>query len=53
MLARTRKRLAENWTTYPLFGTDSFRRHIEAAYRTMWERSQQGKAASSFAVSAA
>jgi protein O-GlcNAc transferase len=50
MLADIRARLAKNRTTRPLFDTDRFRRHIEAAYITMWERAQRGDSPSSFAV---
>jgi len=41
---------ARNGTTYPLFDTDRFRRHIEAAYVTMWERYQRGEPPESFEV---
>jgi protein O-GlcNAc transferase len=36
-------RLAQNRTSFPLFDTDRFRHHIEAAYTTMWERWQGGE----------
>ena len=36
--------------TCPLFDTERFTRHIEAAYTTMWERSQRGEPPQSFAV---
>jgi len=52
MLSELRGRLANNKTTYPLFDTDRFRRHIEAAYTTMWERYQRGEPPESFAVPA-
>ena len=52
MLALSRQRLAHNRDTYPLFDTDRFRRNLEAAYVTMWERTQRGEPAASFAVSA-
>ena len=52
MLTELRARLARNRSTYPLFDTDRFRRHIEAAYVTMWERYQRGELAESFAVPA-
>ena len=42
LLAETKARLAQNRLTCPLFDSDRFRRHIEAAYVTMWERSQKG-----------
>ena len=50
MLAGIRAKLAANRTTCPLFDTDRFRRHIEAAYVTMWERYQRGEPPESFAV---
>jgi predicted O-linked N-acetylglucosamine transferase (SPINDLY family) len=49
-LAETRSKLARNRDTFPLFDTDRFRRHIEAAYITMWERHQRGESPTSFAV---
>jgi len=52
MLAELRARLAENRTTYPLFDTDRFRRHIESAYVAMWQRYQRGEPPESFAVRA-
>jgi predicted O-linked N-acetylglucosamine transferase (SPINDLY family) len=51
-LAEIRSKLAQNRGTYPLFDTDRFRRHIEAAYTTMWERYQRGDEPRSFAVPA-
>ena len=52
LLSDVKARLARNRTTYPLFDTGRFRRHIEAAYLTMWERHQRGELAESFAVPA-
>jgi predicted O-linked N-acetylglucosamine transferase (SPINDLY family) len=49
-LQSIRRKLAANRLTYPLFDSDRFRRHIEAAYRTMWERWQRGESPESFAV---
>ena len=49
-LAGIRSKLEEHRATYPLFDTDRFRRHIEAAYTTMWERQQKGEPPESFAV---
>ena len=49
-LADFKSKLAGNRNTFPLFNTDRFRRHIEAAYTTMWERYQRGEAPGSFAV---
>ncbi len=45
-----RARLAKNRDTFPLFDTERFRRHIEAAYVTMWERYQRGEPPESFDV---
>jgi predicted O-linked N-acetylglucosamine transferase (SPINDLY family) len=50
LMASLRARLARNRLTHPLFNTDRFRRHIEAAYRTMRERSRRGQAPASFRV---
>ncbi len=36
--------------THPLFDTDRFRRHFEAAFATMFERYQRGEPPMSFAV---
>ena len=49
-LAEIRAKLANNRATYPLFDTDRFRRHLESAYITMWERHQRGQAPESFSV---
>jgi protein O-GlcNAc transferase len=50
LLGEIRKRLAENRLSRPLFDTDLTRRHIEAAYTTMWRLHQDGKAPRSFQV---
>ena len=50
LLDAIKKKLARNRLTAPLFDTDRFRRHIEAAYTTMWERYQRGEPPESFAV---
>jgi protein O-GlcNAc transferase len=44
------ERLEQNRATSLLFDTDRLRRHIEAAYRTMWEIWQRGERPRSFAV---
>jgi protein O-GlcNAc transferase len=49
-LASVKARLAQNRATSPLFDTDRFRRHIEAAYAMMWERWQRGERPRGFAV---
>ena len=53
LLAATRAKLARHRDTFPLFDTDRYRRHIESAYHTMWERCQRGEPAAGFAVTAA
>lgn len=49
-LEELRSRLTRSRATAPLFDTDRFRRHIEAAYVTMWEIQQRGEPPTSFAV---
>ncbi len=49
-LAALRQKLVRNRNTYPLFDTDRFTRHMEAAYTTMWERAERGERPQSFAV---
>ena len=50
LLADIRSRLALNRTTHPLFDIDRYRRHIESAYLTMYERYQRGESPQSFSV---
>jgi protein O-GlcNAc transferase len=50
LLSAIKAKLVRNLTAYPLFDTGRFRRHIEAAYTTMWERYERGEPAASFAV---
>ena len=52
-LGDIKNRLAQNRLVAPLFDTDRFRRHIEAAYVEMWERYQRGDPPAGFAVDAA
>ena len=52
MLNDLKAKLARNRNTYPLFDTDRFRRHIESAYTTMYERYQRGEPPQSFSVQA-
>jgi len=49
-LAQIRARLARNRQIFPLFDTSLFCRHLESAYRIMWERHQRGESPASFAV---
>jgi protein O-GlcNAc transferase len=50
LLRRLRDKLQQNRLTCPLFDTDRFRRHIEAAYIQMWELWQRGDSSQSFSV---
>jgi len=43
-LSAVKTKLARNRTTYPLFDTARFCRHLESAYTTMWERAERGEA---------
>jgi hypothetical protein len=49
-LAEIKAKLVHHRDTYPLFDTDRFARHIEAAHTTMWETWQRGEAPKSFSV---
>jgi protein O-GlcNAc transferase len=50
LLQSIRGKLERNRTTHPLFDSDRSRRHIEAAYATMWDIHQRGESPRSFAV---
>ena len=50
LLHDTRKRLQQNCLSQPLFDSDRYRRNLEAAYVTMWERWQRGDKPAGFAV---
>ena len=50
MLSSIRTKLASNRDTCPLFDTERFRRHIEAAYITMYERHLRAEPPASFDV---
>lgn len=50
LLAGVRAKLARNRTSHALFDTDRFRRHVESAYVTMWEKYKRGDPPASFAV---
>lgn len=41
-LAGIKRKLADNRLTTPLFDTQQFTKHIEAAYRAVYERHQAG-----------
>ena len=51
-LAALRAKLMRNRLSFPLFDTESFTRHLEAAYQTMWQRHQRGEPPRTFAVGA-
>jgi predicted O-linked N-acetylglucosamine transferase (SPINDLY family) len=50
LLRGLRERLKQNRLRFPLFDTDRFCRHIEAAYITMWQYWQRGESPQSFRV---
>jgi protein O-GlcNAc transferase len=50
LLAEVRGRLERNRSTAPLFDLERFRRHLEAAYLTMWETAQRGEPPRGFSV---
>ena len=50
LLRGFRERLEQSRSTSALFDTDRFRRRIEAAYLTMWERFARGESPASFSV---
>jgi predicted O-linked N-acetylglucosamine transferase (SPINDLY family) len=49
-LQAVKEGLRKNRLVYPLFDSRRYRRHIEAAYETMWEIWQRGERPRSFAV---
>jgi protein O-GlcNAc transferase len=49
-LSSIRRKLAASKPTCPLFDSDRFRRHIEAAYTTMWDIFRRGESPRSFRV---
>ncbi len=51
-LAGINAKLAHNRLTCALFDTDRFRRHLEKAFLTMWERHRRGEPPADFAVAA-
>jgi protein O-GlcNAc transferase len=50
LLESLREKLARQRSTYPLFDTERFTRHLEKAYIGMWERAERGEPPQSFAV---
>ena len=51
-LAALRQQVERRAPESPLFQTENYTRHLESAYRTMYEASQSGLAPESFAVKA-
>ncbi len=49
-LHAARSRLERDRSSMPLFDTDRFRRHLEAAYSTMWDIHRRGERPRSFRV---
>jgi predicted O-linked N-acetylglucosamine transferase (SPINDLY family) len=49
-LMAIRRKLEETRDAHPLFDTDFFRRHLESAYLTMWDRHLRGEKLISFVV---
>jgi len=52
LLARARAQLADQKLAGPVFDTDLYRRHLETAYRMIWEHQQSGAAPVDFTVPA-
>lgn len=52
LLRAIRRRLEENRRSHPLFDMDRLRRHIEAAYLTMWDIHVRGESPHHFNVAA-
>jgi protein O-GlcNAc transferase len=52
LLGAVKAKLVHNRATHPLFDADRFRRHLETAYVTMWQRCRRGEPPESFAVEA-
>jgi predicted O-linked N-acetylglucosamine transferase (SPINDLY family) len=50
VLDEFKERLQRNRLTYPLFNTERFCHHIEAAFVTMWQRAERGDSPVSFSV---
>ena len=50
LAAELRTKLERNRAAAPLFDTDRFRRHLEAAYTTMAQRAQRGEPPAGFSV---
>jgi protein O-GlcNAc transferase len=52
LLQTTRARLEKNRATHPLFDMDRLRRHVEAAYRSMWDIHARGEGPRHFTIEA-
>lgn len=53
LLGSIRTRLAAERMTVPLFDTERFTRQLEAVYRTMWQRAENGEPPTALPVSPA
>ena len=49
-IAALKAKLAQNPASCALFDSSRFRRHLESAYQTMWQRHQEGAPPASFVV---
>ena len=49
-LSAIKDKVGRNCGSHPLFDTDRFRRHFEAAFIKMWERHERGELPASFSV---
>ena len=49
-LKTIKAKLSENRVSMPLFNTDRYRRHLEAAFTSMWERRLQERIPEGFTV---
>jgi protein O-GlcNAc transferase len=52
LMAALKTKLVSNRGTCPLFDTAGFTRHLESAFKIMWEHNQRGEKPTSFAVEA-
>lgn len=52
LLPDLKAKLVHNRQTHPLFDTPRHARHIETAYRLMWQRAERGLPPAAFAVEA-
>ncbi len=50
LLASVKAKVVRNRDAFPLFDTERSTRHVEAAYKIMWQKLQRGEPAASFVV---